>query len=110
MHEGVLSGFGKKLARGMVAAALATGMMSNAYGAKTDMEKPKVSVQKEVNGNRTITTAEMKNLYASKAYQERVAELVAGMLRDNPGADEQRTYTKACMQALDEVATGKLKR
>jgi hypothetical protein len=109
LHEGVLSGFGKKLARGMVAAALATGMMSNAYGAKTDMPKPKVSVQKEVKGNRTITTADMKNLYASKAYQERVAELVAGMLRDNPGADEQRTYTKACMQALDEVATGKLK-
>jgi hypothetical protein len=57
----------------------------------------------------TVTKADLKNIYLSDAYNHRVYDIILQMTQSNPNGDEQRMYTKACQQALQEVLDGKLK-
>lgn len=57
----------------------------------------------------TVKVANMKNVWRSDAFQDHVQELYDSMIRANPAADSQMTYEKAGQQALQDVATGKLR-
>lgn len=110
LTEGVFGDFGRKLAKGMAIAAIAGGFMAAEASPKASpVAKAEQTVKKAGNAVTKITKAELKDLYASKAYSDRVAEILKDMVSRNPSGDEQAMYTKACLQALTEVATGKLK-
>lgn len=56
-----------------------------------------------------VTKAQLQNIYASDAYNDRVTELLKQLVQKSPEADAQRLYNQACLQAMQEVASGKLK-
>jgi hypothetical protein len=139
MMEGIFTDFGKKLAKGITTAALMLGCASGAAHAgkntpyvppvynnhakttivQDNQVKPTVNNKKDnkttVNvkttktANGTITQAELHNLYMSKAYNDRVTELLVEMLEKTPKRDQQMMYDDACMQAMEEIISGKLK-
>lgn len=78
---------------------------------KADVKKTaKQAPGKTIKGKHgTMKVANMKNVWQSDAFQDHVQELYDSMIRANPAADSQMTYEKAGQQALQDVATGKLK-
>ena len=112
LMENAVTDFGKKVLKGTLIAAMSLGLLSNAEAAqKTQPAKAKTTVnvkQKRV-GNAKVTQAQVYNLAASAAYNERVTELLKELVAAQPNADNQQLYNKACTQALQEVVTGKLK-
>ena len=118
--EGALGDFGKKLAHGIVAGAMMLGLLST--GASAAQHKapsikantsPAASVSTRTfgkgNARYTLTKADLRNLYASDSYNDRVQEIVREMSRKNPGMDGQRLLDRACAAAIREVIEGKLR-
>lgn len=118
MMEGIFSDFGKRLARGIVAAAMIGGFMAgNANAADTSKkaspgygkEKTEVNVKTTKTKSGTFTSADLSNLYMSEAYNKRVSQLVDEELKRKPNGDIQFIYDFACLQAMEEIVSGKLK-
>ena len=57
----------------------------------------------------SIDKSTLKHVYGSKAYNERVDQLIREMARDNPGMDHDKIVRNAENRAITEIATGKLK-
>lgn len=122
MMESIFSNFGSKLAKSLVTAAMVMGLLSTGASAAEKAKAPAVNKGKAVptaviNKNttnkggvtQTVTKADLKNVYLSDAYNQRVYDILLQMTKDNPNGNEQRMYTKACQKALQEVLDGKLK-
>ena len=122
MMESIFSNFGSKLAKSLVTAAMVMGLLSTGASAAQKSKAPAVHKGKAVptavinkktskkgGVTTTVTQADLKNIYLSDAYNQRVYDILLQMTQSNPNGDEQRMYTKACQQALQEVLDGKLK-
>ena len=118
LTEGVVGDFARKVAKGTVMAAMCLGMLSHADAAPKKAvpgvqtkAAPVATVKKDVQKKNgvTVTKAQLQNIYASDAYNDRVTELLKELVKNNPGSNEQRLYNKACMRAMQEIVDGKLK-
>lgn len=101
-----------RLAKSIVAAAIALGCYTgNAFAGSGQAASVKAdSARHSVPGGTSrISMADIKNVYASKSYNERVSELIKKYTAENPARDEQRILDAACQQALAEVMSGQLK-
>lgn len=119
MMEGIFSDFGRKLAKGIVTAAMVGGFMTGAahagngnYQQQAGYDRghnTEVNVQQQDTGKGTFTKADLSNLHKSKAYNDRVTQLLSEMIKKTPKRNEQMMYDDACMQAMNEIVSGKLK-
>ena len=122
MVESIFTNFGSKVAKGIVTAAMMMGLLTSGASAATKRGAPAIHKGKAVPSavvskkttrkgvvTKTVTKGDLRNVYASDAYNQRVYEILLQMTQQNPGVDEQRMYDKACAQALEEVMEGKLK-
>ena len=115
LMENAFTDFGKKILKGTIIAAMGLGLLSHADAAPKDSginkgkAKTTVNVKQQKTKNMTVTKAQVYNLAANDAYNDRVTELLKQMVEKYPNASEQRLYNKACMQAMQEVIDGKIK-
>lgn len=121
---GMLAGAGHAAPKGDPMACLASPQYAKSHASycntlkpspkkavKADVKKTaKQAPGKTIKGKHgTMKVANMKNVWRSDAFQDHVQELYDSMIKANPAADSQMTYEKAGQQALQDVATGKLK-